>query len=91
MYRPLSLLVFTVLCEQDLACGRPARSWAHNTALYGSVTATIAYSLALESPQHVAGYRSTDPLKVVVSVRDFHNQTILGERVVFYRGAGLMS
>ncbi|GIL93655.1 hypothetical protein Vretifemale_21055 [Volvox reticuliferus] len=51
-------------------------SWERNTALYGNVTSTIAYNLALVSEQRVTRYRSNDPLGVVVKILDYHNQLI---------------
>ncbi|KAG2424642.1 hypothetical protein HXX76_014367 [Chlamydomonas incerta] len=52
-------------------------TWTGNRAVYGTTTATIAYSIWTATPQFVRQYRSNDPLEVVVEMRDFHNQTII--------------
>ncbi len=56
----------------------PRSTWLGNSAGYGPVTATIAYNLSLVTPALLGGYRSNDPLRVVVEMRDYHGQLITG-------------
>ena len=60
-----------------------SRTWTGNRALYGNTTATIAYNIWTATPQFVRQYRSNDPLEVVVEMRDYHNQTIIGMTVLY--------
>lgn len=67
-----------------LTAGCPG--WTDNRAVYGDVTATIAYNLTLLTLPSIPLYRSNDLLNVSLELTDYHGQTIKGGMYAAVKG-----